>query len=352
MTEQAEDKGEKGSGGFLRRMLKGAWFAASALILPLDIKFKGKKKIALNYAKAAIYSLTYLVLQPAATFLFPSAEKILEKNGLNPELAQELAPGKKIYVREDNFLGNLHVIMDQPLLFLPFNHMYWSDDVRAYAQPGERFLGISRPSLYIKNPEITIDSFKKAVEGTSVLIDPGKCFPSHSESFLKTLLHEIRHCSDANQSLTSTLAMESDADYHAISILAREAGDPFLPESFVNFQAMFSAAETHDDALYLDAMFNKKSVPSFNDIRQANREARVIYDSLYGKVLVEAMGGCDPQYNLPSCAYDEKAEMAKMSELGRRRAQFYDASIRKFFVRDSKKDSVMAVSVPARRHGA
>jgi hypothetical protein len=350
MSEEKEQDKKKGFGGFLRRMLKGVWFVASALIVPLDIKFKGKEKIALNYAKVAIYSLAYFVIQPASTFLLPTAEKILAKNGINPELVQELAPGKKIYVREDNLLGNLHTMMDKPLLFLPFNSDYWNSDVQAYARPWESFFGFSTPTLYVKDPSITIDTFREITKNTSVLIDPGKCFPSASENFKRTILHEVRHCSDDNMRMESVLEGETDADYRAIGALARELGKPSLPQSFVDYQALFSTAPTHDDALYLDAVFNKRSLPSFDDIRRANKEAAVVYDSLHSKVLTEAMGACDPKYNMPICNYDAAAEIGKLSSLGQRRAELYNAAVKKFMVRDTQKDSVI-VSVPVLKPG-
>lgn len=248
------DHDNKQENSKIKSFLKRAKWLAGAIVLPLNLK------------SLAAYLTTWYLLWPAGMVFFPRAEDVLKKEGLRPEIVQELAPGKRVYIRTDNFWGKAHALLDRGFVGIPFAYRgsVHNDDTGAFAQ-------ISLISL-------------NTVGLCEVYFKASKYKKMPAEYGLKTLLHEIRHCSEDNAKLldyrwSNNVKVEGDADYHAINILAREKKQPELREYFLREKAwgIVEDERLHDTALYLDAQFNNRAVPSKNEIDQANQAAHSLY---------------------------------------------------------------------------
>jgi hypothetical protein len=208
-----------------------------------------------SFPKLGVFFATWWLIQPAATMLFPRAEKVLEEEGLRPEIVQELAPGKKVYIRTDNFWGKTHALFDRNPIKIPFQ--YWAE-IRNESSAGAYTL----PSVFGRVPSSICGVYMKSI-----------VFPAKVD-YQKSLLHEIRHCSKDNEGFfdffSSNVLAEGDADYHAIEVLARERKNPDLKRYYFSEKSRWGFLDQdHDTALYLDAKFRQVALPSRKEMNEA-----------------------------------------------------------------------------------
>lgn len=254
------------------------WMTA-ALFWPFP---RGLKKTALlsSLKKTFVFALAWGVLQPAAVMLFPRAETVLKEEGLDPALAQELAPGKKVYVRSDNFWGKTHALFDcgpylAPLVY--FQRLSSGSESSAFATPPFLFGRSDVRSIYMKSSAAQVEE-TEALREMIHNLSRGKLelseLVSPEEYRQMVLLHEIRHCSDENQALKDEIEKEGDSDYHAIKTLAREKNKPGLQDAFLLAAAARDSLDPdHNTALYLDALFREAALPSAGALNAANMAA-------------------------------------------------------------------------------
>ncbi|MEZ0223269.1 MAG: hypothetical protein ACAH83_01855 [Alphaproteobacteria bacterium] len=277
--------------------------------------------------KMAVYFAAWLTVWPlVGAAIFPRAEQVLKEQGLDPKIASELAPGKRIYVRTDNLLGKAHALLDLGPWGIP---VVWYKAIRRGSEGGHANSGA-----------LGLNTFGLC----EIYLHASEYKSPAPEDFQYPLLHEIRHCSNDNvrlltAHLRSTVVAEGDADYHAIDTLARERKQPELRQKFMNQIAMRKSTTDalHDDALYVDAMFNSKAPPARAEIAAANVAASVTYKNIRDRELLFRVQDMTKGTNLPDickqgeeekaiCAYDPASE--NLSPLALRRAQLYTDAMR------------------------
>lgn len=320
-------------------------FVASALILPVKF-YKAKKKSFLSkltpwraggsWPKMALMGLVYGVLQPLATYMLPTAEEVLKKEGLDPKIAETLAPGKTIYVREANILGGMHAFFDQPLItqLVSNNLSYWRSAVAGYANPGNKVFFRDMPVIRLKSEVIykkeALDARKaveRVTEGAYTYIE----VLGIKDKKDLTLLHEIRHCAEDNQNLETVLEKEADADALAFSTLAIARDAASMMEAVISERALQKTV-THNTILYLDAIFNSKAVPAGDEMAKANEEALPAMDSLFRQKLMRMSDVCGKSIKTFTIC-DYACDSVSLSPLARRRVALYEQWLEKGFVR-------------------
>lgn len=126
----------------------------------------------------------------------PTAQEYLARHGLPASMAEKLAPGKTVIVRDGNTRdGQLHAMLDKGI-FGSIVQTEFFKKIAGYAKPEK---GKAECEIYIapydvKNAYISAD---REV----------------------TLLHEIRHCADEQMEHETHLAREADSDHRALALL-------------------------------------------------------------------------------------------------------------------------------------
>ncbi len=204
-------------------------------------------------------ALTY-VAAALATYAFPRAEDVLKREGLAPEIAQQLAPGMRIYVREDNFLGRAHAMLDSGLfgIFRQQRNLISNDSVGGYAMRGT-FHDRSVCRVYLKR-----DVILRTVDEERYVANP----LSAREQWQQIVLHELRHCGQNFNGSAGELTIEGDADYRSTEALVQATGDASLRQRVLDNRAL---GMSHDTALYLDAKFRGVTPPTEADIQRERR---------------------------------------------------------------------------------
>lgn len=305
-----------------------------------------------GWKKSAVYFATWLALWPGLGMVFaPRAEKVLAEEGLRPELVQELAPGKRVYILSDNAWGKAHALLQWGPAGLPASYY---EVVRRGAEAANAFSSIL--SL-------------NAVGFCAVYVHASELRREPPREMQHVLLHEIRHCSDDNVRLLKgrlldTLDAEGEAEYRAIATLAREKKSDALRRQLFS-EEVIGGADTpdnpnsdakHDVALYLDAAFNGRAIPSADEIVAANRAASKTYGILMKGALmkewtrIETAEGvstaCGQPENRAACAYDLAAQ--HLSPLALRRAELYRDAARDM-MRDIVRRDAAAAEASARK---
>lgn len=256
MTEQKSQK------SFLRKAFN---LTARAAFFPF-----GEKKVAVPFFGGLAFSI--LATPFAAKFFYPTAEDVLEQEGLNPKIVQELAPGQKIHVMEGwtsvfSFNPNVPVYQAASAIFFP----------NASARHADSF-------SYSGTCTVRLDlrgrfSPKEIIEKDRGIDDVRRDLPVTREDMRHHLLfHEIRHCSNVNHYNMTDLEQEGDADLQALQAL-------FSNQEMSKFILFWRAAQKpsfdndHDVALYLDARLNGKASPSTHNIKEANKMAGEFLDA-------------------------------------------------------------------------
>jgi hypothetical protein len=281
--------------------------AARALLLPWSAKQIG------------VYLAAWFVAWPLlGAAIFPRAEKAVEEQGLDPKIVQELAPGKNVYIRTDDALGKAHTMLDRGPLALPL--VLWQN---IYSNEG----GHSRNGFLTSNDIGVCMVYLRASDYKN----------APREHYQRALLHEIRHCSNDNVNLMrygvfDTVAAEGDADAKGLTVLARETKNPELKQQFLGLLAIDGspADQAHNTALYLDAVFNNRAIPSNEAIAAANAEAETQRGSIIARTTAHSMSDAVVRQGFPAlretseafkkdCNFDIAA--AHLSPLGQRRAE-------------------------------
>lgn len=206
------------------------------------------------------------LLHTATLFLFPTAETVLKKEGLDQKLAQELAPHKKIHVRKDDFWGKLHATFDQGILLASLYKEAHLTDGHGTANARPKISKIFKDACAIY---IT----KEARRQESTYIDPNAFYQY-------ALLHEIAHCGDDNQKHTNPVLREADADYTAMTALSKPFDQNMKTRLFYN-HVLQEHPRSHDTVLYLDAWFNGTATPAAKDVDQALLETATAWRALH-----------------------------------------------------------------------
>jgi hypothetical protein len=291
-----------------KKILDSVKYVAKGILLPATFK------------QIPIYLVFWSVLQPLTGMLFPTAADVLKQEGLNPELGQELAPDKKIYIRQgDSLIAKAHAMLDSGFLGLPMRYLGMRDSSGTDANTTRGIIS-GRFENIIESPLCTI------------YIKPRKYFEDHTEyggtdpqtQYQKALLHEIRHCSAENRKLPNDLYVEGDAEYRAIKTLARERKDSALLTTLFNMTAIIkNPTESHNTSLYIDARLHGQIPPSDIAILQANSDvADLIMPVGMGRIVKENGACALPVSKIKYKCLDEDAINKSLSPLAQKRLAF------------------------------
>ena len=290
----------------------------------------------------ALFALCWGLLQPMAGRLFPRAEDVVKKEGLDPAIVQTLAPGKKIYVRQGESLpARAHALLDAGAPFAPLH--YWtqmraSNSVAAYTisdatnsvfrLPLKLAPESERPCIiYMKPKAALMDArdLRRVVErkaGRAIdWKDPLTL--TRDELYRLDLLHEIRHCSDANQRLEEGYEKESDATWAGLSALAAARKQPGLIDAFQR-ESGVGVGGAYDIALYIDAKRKGMAPPTGADVEKIAAEVEPLETPLLKKKASEAAGDCGPVNPKAACRFKPPAFSGP---LARRRYQLTEQFI-------------------------
>jgi hypothetical protein len=275
---------------------KARWLA-SALFFPF---------FPVTWPKLGVFMAAWWIVQPAATMLFPRAEKVLEEEGLHSEIVQELAPGKKVYIRKDDFWGKAHVVFDRNPFYAPFD--YWQ-----YIGKSSRFAAFAVPSVSFAFNDVCAVYMKPTPEFKEYNL-------SSQDIYKMTLLHEIRHCSGENKVLEAGVLQEGDSDFHSVEAFAQAMNRPEIKENFLHYRAGALHSNSHDTALYLDAKFHRVAVPSKKEMDEVS--------SLFKKVImdenIKISRDCKHDHVPETCEYEINGQRVS-SLTGRRFALLFEA---------------------------
>lgn len=245
----------RSAGRFARGLCKVALFTTTALVAPFGWDAQ-RRRPRLDGAKLLIWSLAPLLAYQSARFA-PTAEEYFTQRGYDPALVEKLAGRKDMHVLTDDVFGKTQAFFSGSLAAtVAGQNGAWSrmtdDRVVGLAMRGG--VTVIRPNvLYIK---------ENLIRGS--LPDPKDA----SMQMEYVTLHETRHFAADNVAGPEVLAGESDADYHAyISASPRT-------REWIRHRKSGLQATTHDTILYIDAMEAGGPVPSWADMRAANRLAK------------------------------------------------------------------------------
>ncbi|MCE9507914.1 MAG: hypothetical protein K8R48_06335 [Alphaproteobacteria bacterium] len=335
-------------GGLARKLWQGTKCFVSALILPIDLKFRDKEtrkwsfSVNLNPLKVAIFTVAYYIVQPLSVFLFPTAEQVLKREGLDPKIIENITPVKDIRVVPDNFAGKTYFLFSNPPVLSPAYFIsvvksLFGENIRGFETDGDpgflvRLISKDLSAIFLKSNAAYIDKsngeIRRDMEAVSeglytyVPTSTGKDFEQ------RVLLHEIRHTSPENDKLTPMLR-EADADYYAFQQLALARHDPALVQGMFYDDLVMGKDADHNDALYLYFKFNKQAVPGERELRQANADAEPVindYAALYGAMIggkTEAVDSLSQKFN---------AEMAQLSPLAALRVRLFQDALQRHIV--------------------
>jgi len=335
-------------GGFARKLWRGVKYAASALIFPIDLKFKDKVtgkwsfSAELKWLKFAIFTLTYYVMQPLLIFLFPTAESVLEKQGLDPNIIQNITPAKDIRVVPDNIGGKAYFLFSKPPLFNPvqfcrYAYCLFNPRVRGFQSdykagflvwlisPGLKTVFLKSNAEYLdeanKDNKAGIEEASKG-RYTYISMSNGRDYAQQA------LLHEIRHTSPGNDRL-SPLFREADADYHAYQQLSLARRDTTLAQRMLSDNLMHGSDADHNTALYLHLKFNNRALPTEEEMRRANAEAKPVIDD-YMALQAKTIAGKTEKADSLSKKFN--AEVSRLSPLAALRVRLFQEALQQHIV--------------------
>lgn len=211
-----------------------------------------------------IFLISMYVISPVLGLLFPDIGTTLKKNNLNrADVTTFLQIDKNpIRIRPKNgIFTHLHMLTEKPFFFFYLynaNRMsqldghaatWWWHHWRSYAAPA-----IGCRITMTENTSFDLERFGISNAQASKLL----------------LLHELRHCSENNVLLRDPFKRETDADEYTVLAMEKFDGDADFAQKFIHLRAMYVCDEDYNNSLYLDAVFNGKAPPDFEDIRTAN----------------------------------------------------------------------------------
>lgn len=347
MTEQVDTAQEQPS-SFFKKAGRAALWLGHALAFPISIyreqdEDTGKKSWAfyLSFKKAAVYTLSWCVLQPAATMLFPRAEDVLKENGLDPKIAQELAPDKDVYVRSSSLLGKLHAVTDVQPFAMPvryYNRISHDNGVNGFADRHVSHLFPNISAIYVSDEKhfesLIVTRFD--AKGESVGTDEYKMPLSPELSAKSLLLHELAHI---NENDLDNYAEEMYAEYEAARILHRSFPDQDIIQKTVDDNALFVPI-SHDASLYITMKFNGEALPSVDELQKVSAETRQTSRKIFTHHAYKAAGICDMNADAMTamdkvtCSF--KVDRSSFSDLAQRRLKLTEMAARRLFSPDNK----------------
>lgn len=214
------------------------------------------------------------VLTPFASYMFPKAEDALIAQGLNPKIAEEIAPGEKIRVESGLAAAALGPLYISTPAIAAVNLLMSYKSTNAFTFPTRFKVNMSGNCSVNMNVYDSVTPLEDISSATDIPVKDIKNTPlSKKEMRGAVLLHEMRHCSKDNTG--SDFEIEGDADYHAVTILAREFKNPEIIRFVFNERAAhIPDTDSHDISLYLDAKLKGEKPPSEAQIKEANLAAQ------------------------------------------------------------------------------
>lgn len=285
---------------FLRKILKGLSYTASALLLPISVSLPrnetGKRTLEISFPlkKIGILGLVYGVIQPLSLFLFPRAEVFAKKEGLDPNIIQKVTSAKDIRIIPDNVAGKAYYLFNthpifQPEKFAKRLYVLFNDKTVAFhdlTPPGylAEIVSPDVKKIYLKDrrkeyPEFT-KAHKKWVEVFSDGLFTYKNEVSPQSKFLYNFVHELRHTDPANLAL-APLQCEGDADYFAAKQLSLFLKQPHFAQQMLaselyrgsSVDTISAKQEIHDTGLYVYLRHTNQPIPDDKELIKANIDA-------------------------------------------------------------------------------
>lgn len=334
------------------KIWRGLRHIAGGLLLPgitvgrprNPVTGKRKFKIGFSGLRAGIYAAVYFVIQPLSVLLFPRAEDVFEKEGLDPRIVSNVAPGEDIRIVPDNIWGKAYALFPSSPLMHPVNfysqvqrlgnnsvlgfNMGESGYVTKIFCGGVSGVLIKQDALQYKRSiqEKNRQTIERSSDGRYTL----NALQKEKDMLHTVLIHEMRHSCDENRNL-SPLLREADAFYYAATELSRQQGNDSAKTDLLNMVALYNDADMdHNVALYLYKKFNNEAVPGEDEIRAANREAGPMIEMMAEFKLKNISGD-----KLMAFLLKEKfnQECAKLSPLARLRVVLSEQAWDRAFVK-------------------
>lgn len=278
---------------------RGLRYVGTALLFPVNISFpkdeNGKRQMMVEFpfGKIALSTMVYFVVQPLSIFLFPRAETVMKREGIDPNFLPQITTAKNIRIIPDNLAGKAYYIFNAHPLLQPENFAQitniFNKTTAAFHDPTSpgvlpSLLCPDLKKIYLKDYRAL---YAEDNEGTKTFVETNswgsftfKESVSAQDMFVAILIHELRHTSPA-QDKHSALEAEGDADYYAAAILSISKNHPAFSQDYLN-QAVITGSSSkdstpsgkiHDTALYLYLRINNMSMPSEKVLIQANMDA-------------------------------------------------------------------------------
>ncbi|MEZ0224811.1 MAG: hypothetical protein ACAH83_09680 [Alphaproteobacteria bacterium] len=297
------------------RLFAGVKTVLSCLFLPTSWK------------RAAVFVAFWGILQPLAGTLFPRAEDVVKKEGLDPAVVEMLAPGKKIHIRQgDNPLAKVHAAMDHSIL-MPwhyFSTMRKGTSVMAYTIDDDQDGLLNLPlkillpksqrfcTIYMK-PHADMQDMSAIRDVVEDIKGPvawkHAVSPTKQELYQMYLLHEIRHCSNDNMKLERGYDQEADATWKAIATLAAQKRNPALVAAFKKTVAI-NIGGNYDHSLYIDAMQKGAKPPSAEEVEAVSAEVEPYLAPLLLNKVATMRGDCKQALNASVYCWPVKPELS------------------------------------------
>lgn len=211
-----------------------------------------------------VFLFSMYIINPVLGLFFPDIDATLAKNNLDRAAVTQFLEIDKdpIKIRQKNSLSTyLHMLTEKPFFFFYLYNIqriagldghaatWWWHHWRSYAAPA---IGC----------RITLTN--------TTAFDLERFGISDAQAVKLLLLHELRHCSENNVLLRDPFKRETDADEYTIRAMEKFDADSGFAQKFIYLRAMYICDEDYNNSLYLDAVFNGRPVPDFEDIRTAN----------------------------------------------------------------------------------
>ena len=211
-----------------------------------------------------IFLVSMYIINPVSGLFFPDINTELKKHNLDRGQVIEFLQISKSPIRvrqKSSILTHIHILTEKPFFFF---YLYGADrmsqiDGHTATWWWHHWRSYGTPTIGCR---ITL------TENTT--FDLERFDISNAQASKLLLLHELRHCSENNVLLRDAFKRETDADEYTVRAMKKFDGDADFAQKFIHLRAMYVCDELYNNSLYLDAVFNGKAPPDFEDIRAAN----------------------------------------------------------------------------------
>lgn len=282
---------------------------------------------------AALFLINQLLF-PLAGNLFPSAEKYLENEGIDPEIVNSLT-NANVRVHDSKITYKYYHLASQiPALIgiIAYKKSY-NPDIEGSIAHSDKGIPYTLHDVFnhghVRLPpkDLRADDFIQTMTGIpkSRIENLGL---SDQEARMLASFHEFRHTDDDNG---YGRFAEADSDYHTGIALAKAFNKPELEKLPLYLRAANAYAQSesfHQTALSVDAMMRGAPIPSDEEIHSAIEE-------IFGKLDQYKKHTSKRQPAAIKYAQSFRAMLndpnANLSPLGKRRAELYIEAM-EFFV--------------------